>query len=114
MSRERLLAIALDVQEALDRAPDWCATFEAEDDETKWVQFVAGMINACYLDPVAPDKRTRPLPDFEMTQWSRGKFVTGRLAVTERTEIARWIDRYFVDVLRCEPGFALTSRLEKL
>jgi hypothetical protein len=114
MSRERILAIALDVQEALDRAPEWCATFEAKDDEEKWVQFVDGVINAAYPDPVAPDKRTKPLPGFEMTEWSRGKFMTGKMQLTDRTEIARWIDRYFVDVLRCEPGFAIFSRLEKL
>lgn len=114
MSRERTFAIAMDVQEALDRRPDWCATFEVEDDEDKWVQFVDGVINAAYPDPIAPDKRTKPLPDFEMTKWSRGKFMTGDLALTDRTEIARWIDRYFVDVLRCDPGFAITSRLEKL
>jgi hypothetical protein len=51
MSRERILAIALDVHEALDRAPDWCATLEAKDDEEKWVQFVDGVINPAYPDP---------------------------------------------------------------
>jgi hypothetical protein len=36
------------------------------------------------------------------------------MQLTDRTEIARWIDRYFGDVLRCEPYFAISSRLEEL
>ena len=114
MSSERIFTIARDVQEALERAPDWCATFEAEDDEEKWVQFVDGVINAAYPDPIAPDRRSRPLPDFDMTEWARGKFTMGKLNLTDRTELARWIDRYFLEVLRCEPGFEVSCRLEKL
>src|SRR5689334_16177413 len=107
MKTDRTYAMALDVQEALDRRPDWCATFEDMADESRWVQFVDGVINAAWPFSGAPDARFKKMGSIELTAWSRAKYATGALALTDKTEIAKWIERYFLEVLECDPEFEM-------
>jgi hypothetical protein len=111
---DQIAEIAPGVKEALAGGPFWCATFKIFCDPNRWVQFTAGTINAAYPHVEAPESRLDELASFALREWAPNKYVTGMLALEDARSIARWIDRYFVEILGCDWDYSVDLLLERL
>jgi hypothetical protein len=89
-------------------------TFEISGDPSRWVQFTAGKINAAYPYVESPDPRLGALGSFAVDEWEPNKSVTGTLALEDARSIARWIDRYFAEVLDCDWDYSVDLKFDHL
>jgi hypothetical protein len=111
---DQIAEIAPGVKEALAGGRSWCVTFEISGDPNRWVQFTAGTINAAYPHVAAPGPRLGALRSFAVEEWEPNKSVTGRLALEDAGSIARWIDRYFAEVLDCDWDYSVDLKFDHL
>ena len=114
MGSDQIAEIAPGVGEALAGGPSWCVTFEISGDPNRWVQFTAGTINAAYPHVKAPGPRLDALGSFAVEEWEPNKSVTGTLALKDARSIARWIDRYFAEVLDCAWDYSVDLGFDRL
>jgi hypothetical protein len=112
MGADQISEIAPGIREVLVGAGGWCATFEVSGDPSRWVQFTQGTINAAYPYEESPDERLPLLGSCDLTEWEPRKYATFRLHLNEPRTVAKWIDRYFVDVLGCEQEYSIDTKLE--
>ena len=114
MGSDQIAEIAPGVREALDRGSSWCVTFEISGDPGQWVQFTGSTINAAYPHVEAPGPRLDALGAFTMQEWEPNKYVTGTVTLEDARSIARWIDRYFAEVLDCASDYSVDLTLFNL
>lgn len=91
---------------------DSFGTFEVKGNEERWLQYLQGNINAVYPSAAAPEAYLATLPFDDMIEWRPNNFLAVVLNKPPE-EVAVWIDRYFREVLRCEPDYQLTWRREQ-
>jgi hypothetical protein len=63
-------------------------------DPNRWVQFIAGTINAAYPHNEAPESRLDELGLFALREWTPNNYITGILALEGARSVAHWIDHY--------------------
>jgi hypothetical protein len=108
---DQISEIAPGVREALAGGRSWCVRFEILGDPNRWVQFTTGAINAAYPHVETPGQRLSALGSFAVSfavkEWEPNKYVAGTLALDDARSIARWIDRYFAEVLDCDWDYSI-------
>jgi|SRR5215467_9426393 len=114
MGSDQIAEIAPGVREALAGGPSWCVSFKITGDPNRWVQLTGDTINAAYPYVEAPGARFDALGSFAVTEWEANKFVTGTLVLEDARSIARWIDRYFAEVLGCDWDYSVDWVIEDL
>lgn len=117
MSADQIAAIRPAILEAMEGAPDTCATLEKEGDADRWVQFKDYTINAAYPYSTDPQERVRNLPaiaGMKLVSWEIRKFATFEIPPSDAGTVARWIDEYFVSVLGCSTDYDVDVILEQL
>ena len=109
MGADQVAAIRPLLSEAIDGPPSTCVTFEVDGDTSKWVQFIDWTVNAAYPFTTAPQFDREVLEcntaKAHVTQWEPGKFVTFDISHSASSDVAEWIDRYFVRILRCSDDY---------
>ena len=118
MNADQIAEIRPALREAIEGAPDTCATFTVEGEKEKWMQVVDCTINAAYPHVDSPEERLKSLPllaGTKVASWEALKFATFDFPKLEPTTHAHWIDAYFVGVLACPPGkYHVDTAFEKL
>lgn len=77
-----------------------------------WVQYTPGMVNVAYPFDIAPAERLKDFSFSDVEEWTSGVSAMIELYAPE-PELAAWIDRYFKEILGCEPGYQLTWKREQ-
>ena len=119
MNADQIAEICPALREAVEGAPDACATLSVEGHPERWMQLVDRTINAAYQYSDSPKERMcrLDLPPLVVNMVSRkaGKFATFEFAQVEIKVLAEWIDAYFVHVMGCTDGeYHLDVTLTKL
>ena len=118
MNADQIAEIRPAIREAIDGAPDTCATLEVQGDPGKWMQVADRTINAAYPHEDHPQERLKALPalaGLQVTSWEARKFATFELLKLELSPVAHWVDAYFVAVLGCTAGdYHLDTACERL
>lgn len=120
MGADQIAAIRPAIVE-LEEAPaaeDWCATFEVPGTGL-WVQVVLGTLNFSYPYADNPGARLRDLgfaaPGLEPTGWQPGKYATFSHAPLPSQDLAKLVDRLFVELLGCDhQSYEIDVSLERL
>ena len=117
MSADQIAVIRPAILEAIQGAPDTCATLELEGDSDKWVQFVDYTINAAYPYSTDPQERMKSLPaipGIKLVGWEAQKFTTFEIPEVDAMTVARWIDAYFESALGCPADYDLDVACQEL
>lgn len=112
MGAAQIADIARHIADVQARGGDWGVTLEASGDNTRWLQFIAGSINAAYPFADAPEIGLRNFGAWALVTWEAQHYVTLDLELHETSAIAAWIDRYFVDLLGCTETYTLRATVE--
>src|SRR6185312_16469864 len=117
MIADQIAAICPAILEAIEGAPDTCATLETEGVANRWVQFTDCTINGAYPYSTDPQERVKNLPPIagmKLVGWETQKFATFEIPPSDAGSVARWIDEYFVSVLGCSADYDVDVTLEQL
>lgn len=114
MSANQIAEISPGLREAIAGGDNLCATFVIAGDENRWIQFVGGTVNAAYPHTQDPAPLIMALGDAVIESFEPGQYVTVRLQVVDVYSIARWIDRYFEQVLAADNDYSVDVTLESL
>jgi len=118
MSADQIAEIRPAIREAIEGAPETCATLEVAGSPGKWMQVVGRTINAAYPHEDHPHQRVSTLPSvagLKLTGWEARKFASFELPELDVAVLAPWIDAYFVGVLACPAGdYHFDISLQKL
>jgi len=114
MGADQISEIAPEIREVLSGGGRWCATLEVSGDPSRWVQFTLGSINASYPHEEAPNDRAATLGQCAVVEWEPRKFVAFSVEMDDARTIAKWIDRYFSEVLGCDGDYSIDAVLEDL
>lgn len=114
MGADQISEIAPEIREVISGGGNWCATLEVSGDPTRWVQFTLDAINAAYPYDIAPNDKFGDLDDFVVMAWEPNTFATFKVAGDDPRKIAKWIDRYFSEVLACKQDYTIDATLEDL
>ena len=97
------------LEKARAGGPDTCATFEADGDADKWVQFVGATLNCAWpsAHPPGDNAKLKPLlldVSGEITDWAAQRSAMFEVPSASLDAIATFVDRYFVAILGCADG----------
>ena len=110
MTADQLAEIRAALLESVAGGENCCATFTADGDASKWVQFVGTSLNCAYPSEAPPTVELLPaelragVGGVELVTWEVGTFVTYEVGVLDVDALARLIDAVFVGLLGCAPG----------
>ena len=107
---DQLSEIRPGLREALSGGDNVCVTFEVEENEKRWVQYVGGTVNAAYFTRDAPDISKVPnalhekLGKITLEGWEPLKFMTLGIDNPEVGSLAKLIDWIFTELQGCGVG----------
>lgn len=116
MSADQIAEISPAIREVLAGGPDLCATFEITGDAASWVQYSDGVVNAAYPHAVDPRAMLAAIGDasIEALEWESAKYLTIKMPNVDARAVAKWIDQYFVRVLRAKADYSIDVSIQNL
>ena len=120
MSADQISEISPAIREVQSSAADLCATFEIVGSQDKWVQYTKGTINAAYpyKEPpqllIEPFVEVQPKLTLNITSWESGKFVTLDFPQGEPVSISKFIDLYFIGIIKCVSDYSVDVTIEEI
>lgn len=118
MNADRLARISSVVRKVFESPSEGtCATFEVVGKRDFWAQVMKGTLNAAYPFEAPPESRLREvlacLPGSMVTTWEASNFVTVMFESGNPGDVAKAIDRFFLDVLDAG-DYSVDCRLEEM
>jgi hypothetical protein len=87
------------------------ATFVVKGKEDLFVQYIVDGINARYPFSADPRQMLRTFPIFSVEEWVANEYLWVGITLSAN-DTATWIDRYFREILGCDPGYELVRKSE--
>ena len=107
---DQLAEIRPGLREALSGGENVCVTFQVEELEERWVQYVDGIVNAAHFMADSPDISKIPatlhesLGRISLVGWEPFKFIALEVGRAEVDPLAKLIDWIFTELQGCEVG----------